>query len=1264
MAIASALGIAERKGAESAAPQESGLGTTLRGISNALWYLDTPAAVVRSAIDYGLDGHWENPFDADTRVSSEQLTGDLTGLRDPSWARFGAATVLGVATDPLTYIAGPAKALTYGGKAAKAAGLLDDAAAVASRSLQSSLKGKTASQLTGRAARVMKRLGRENVDDFIEHSAMPLVGQRAAQQKVKLRDLVEQYASDPEKLKSVKGNVDAFLTKRGLRYDDIADQPLSGSFGFMGAVGNPLGDAAGGLTARAFDRVGEAVRWSPVGRFAHQATNKLVGGLYDPIGQATSTEIQLAGREGAAEGARQASGYAQLLQFAEIPDAVAQRTGFKDAKSVDVAEALDRYVEGVAATPRDIDLIENTPKLKQLAEEWLADKDSILAASKDAGLNAHQLKHKFGARYRPYQMTTALERTVLNKGTGGAYYDLVTGDMLARQKFSHMPGGIDQLRFYAKKKEFLGGRQNHPTTGKPWTDDEVADWIISDINNPNGEYYQTVAGSQAAQYPARIAAAKAQYAADKAAYDAARKTVAKADEATRKAAAAAQAAGQAAPPPVAVPQSVLDVIAKGKPEMTEPMYSRTNARNLGRFLNELDPADPVVFGNHPAEAMARYVTGRMQAIGTGEALGDAVISRAVKGAAGAAPGGGMVSLATALKTVGLKSQRTAGSTLPGGAAARARKAIAAKLGVPPDTVNLSEYSVPQSFLDSLTKAQNLLRSPRDQTAFHEWMRQSMRVFKAQVLAWPSRISRDWLSGHIGNALVVDDPTTLMNSMVNTQTILNGDYEKAAPYIMQMPLYANAPSPQKAVEMYMSDLAEAGLLKGMGSIEREVGDRTGKALLDVMPGSTPLLRPFSSTGSPISFKGVGEVLTNPQSLNPLGIKGVKWFNNGKVRKESTNPIFHKFEQAAEWSDAHVRLSGYNSMLQSGIAPREAAKRLKAIHVDYESLTDFERGIRDLAVPFYSYTMRSGQYAAGELLNPGGRYVNTLKVLDRLQTDDDEYLPQTYRERGGFNLSAAALRDAGLPDWLNPGIGPDGKDVVLGGVDIPGMSAVNMLAYKPSAFEGAEGAMDSFGASASATLQNVASQMSPLLRTVAETAMQRDMHTKQPLGQVPSQWDKVAQGVAGLAGVENTRDVRLPMTPITKPLIDIIAPGASRVAGFVGTALDPRLDRQTGAVNAVGNAFSPVRRYFVDEQQKRRDELAAIDAMIQRVPGARSFTRSSLPDEVVATLPPQFQALIARKKTLEREMRVEAKARKEPEKRAKRFKSTRSQRRRET
>jgi hypothetical protein len=94
--------------------------------------------------------------------------------------------------------------------------------------------------------------------------------------------------------------------------------------------------------------------------------------------------------------------------------------------------------------------------------------------------------------------------------------------------------------------------------------------------------------------------------------------------------------------------------------------------------------------------------------------------------------------------------------------------------------------------------------------------------------------------------------------------------------------------------------------------------------------------------------------------------------------------------------------------------------------------------------------------------------------------------------------------------------------------------------------------------------------------------------------------------------------------------------------------------------VWNSVAPVRHYYVSDEQRTRDERAAIDEMLQRVPGRRTFSTTSIPEEVAEGLSPQFQALLARKKVLDKESRAASKAASTTERRAAKFRSTRSER----
>ena len=1200
-------------------------------VSDALYHVATPGAYIQSGLEYLKDGTWDDPHDPDSRKAVNESLIDSTGLTSAT-GRFVAGLAIDVLTDPFTLMTGPLGSLSKAGKAAKAVGVLDNAAATASRSLQDDvIKGAMTAgvadtpalqaatkQLGGRAGRTMRALKRDNIADFTEHTARPLVGQAEALQKTTLEQVMA-TADD-----SAKRSLDAYLAKQGILYDDIAKEKLGSSFGasipYVGSIaGNPLGDTVGAGTAALLDRAGETLRWSPIGRAAHQFANKDAGGMFDAVGQAQALEINAGANIGEATGRRIASDLAQDVAFAEIPADVAQRTGITSLKGSDgvkAAEAIDRYIGGIAATANDIDFVENTPGVKAFVDKSAALLPDILARSKAAGLNAHQLMHKFGERYRPYQLTTGLDEAIARaSGSGkGAHYDLVTGDMAARQKSLQLPGGLDHLRFFAKDKTLLSGRK--------LTDDEVAERIFAEVNDPNSAYYQTVAGTKASMYPADLAAARTKLAADKLLYK--QRQLPKGSSALTQ--------GPVMP----------------KPELGAPVYTKGNSRALAQFLNKLDPKDPVAFGNHPAEAIARYATGRYRAEGTADSLLEAVVSRAVEMKAGSLPGGKSVSLKQALANVGMKSQKDAVTGLAGGAAHRAREAIAAKLtkmgkATSADEVMLAEYSVPREFIDTLTKSHNLLVAPKERGALMQGMNELTRLFKNQILAWPSRITRDVMSGWVGNMVTVG--TDFVPGLLNGNLILEGKYAEALPYIKKMPLYANLDD-DAALKAYMLDVAESGILGGMGAAEREVGDRTGKSLLEIVPGATPqsLSRSVTESGNWLSR----------ETLNPIGIKGVSIGNRPRgwkgyatdtvsdpfgvagaspaamPRKETTNPFFRTFEKLSEWSDSHNRLGGYNGLIAQGVSPKEAARRMKAVHVDYDSLSSSEKAVRDSIVPFYAYAARSGQFAIGEVLgNPGGHYARTIRSLDKAQqSDEDFYMPGTMRDRTALRLPEELFGSFASPA---PGISR-----VLTNIDVPGMSALNMFASERAGSE--------FDTQASiiGTAQNALAQASPALKTMMEMGSGIDMYTKKEIGAVPSQIDRL---MIGLTGDEDAR-----AGPLAKHALDLFAPGAGRVIGAAATVLDPRFDSATNVLNAGINAIAPVKTALVDQRQQDRDAVGEIDSMLRRLPQAKRFSMTSIKDEDFASLDPEMQKMVLLKKTIEKRQRTEAKER---ERRAKRF-----------
>lgn len=1127
-------------------------------VSDLLWAIDTPGAVVRSGIDYLQDGEWNNPL-TDQRVYGEDILENAGA--NAGTTRFALGLGLDVLTDPLTFVTG---GLTKAGKAAKAMGILDDAAEVASRRIQRTAlsAGDDASTIGGRPGRVLKRLDNE-LEQFVDHSSMPLSGQGAAKRSTTLDEMVQHaVAKEPR----AQDALDAFLRKKGWNYDDIKGDTLGRTFGIAGTdiAGDALGKAAGDALALGMDRIGEAARWSKPGVLAHSYFSKAAGNADDAVTQAAAIRINKGADAGQARGNRTAADLAYDLRQAKIDPSVAQRTGISDVFSPGAADAIDRYIEKVAVTANDIDFVENSPGVKEFVDKWGAESSRILRESEAAGLRSHRLDHAYGAGYRPYQMESAMERSAKGGARRAASFDIVTGDMLKRKKALQLPGGLDQLRALSQDDRFVG-------LGDNFVEDDVTELLFREINDPNNQYYQSRRGTPADQW------------------------------------AQATAAGNVNP--------------------AMPQYSKGKARSLAKFLHEL-PGDTPVFGNHPAEAAARYIAGRERAISTSDELVNTIASMAVAQKASKVQGGRHVSAGAALQKLGLKVGGD-GVAAPAAAGASLRQKIAEQISartgqqVAADTINLAEYAVDLKRLDNIRRMADMFNSPKAKTAVGEFLDQYVKVFKAQVLTWPSRYSRDFLSGGISNLIEVGPSAATWT--YRASQLMGGDYDQFLPALKSLPMYQNM-SDDAALKAFMQDAAEHRILGGLRVVDNGVQDRTARSLQEIIPGAKDVSLRSVMRGQ--EGRSWGQFADQARDL--AGARGVRRLDNGVKRAAHTNSLYQAGENLGELTDSLNRMGGYLALLSQGVAPREAAERMRAIHVAYDSLSDFEKSLRDSVLPFYAYTSRIGKYVFDELTQrPGGRYSQGLRGLDKLQTsDEDTYVPQTMRERTSIPLAPEVFGKFAEP---GPGLRRFATHI-----DFPGMAAINMGSSVRS------GDSIDVAGSALSTFQNVGSMAAPHLRTAVELMSGNDLYTKEKLGARPSPIDQITGAIGEQAGlIEDGSDFKYP--PLVNSAVNLMLPGAGRILNAGRQIADDRIEDLPSRLGQMAwNQVGPVRFGVVDERSQRRDAVNQIEDMIERSGYGYTMTNTVVSNEDFAKLPPEMQQLVLLKKSIEQKNRQEKKA----------------------
>jgi len=1059
----------------------------------------------------------------------------------------------------------------------------------------------SAADLPGRAKRTLADMGAPDAAKYIEHQGRPLVGQRAAMAKQTLDDLVTN-AADPT---AARKSVDDYLASSGQKYDDIAHEQLGRTFGF-GLGDDAIGFNVPGISqervAAAFDRIGEAARWGklPLTNISPGvAWNAKFGianaGRTSAMGQAMAQRFHAAGQEGAAKGRVKAADSADLLRRAKIDPAVAARTGINDVWSTDAFEAIDRVVEGLSATPKDYDFVNSTPEVKQFVERWLTqDAPGALAASKDMGLRAHQLQHAYGAGYRPYQLEGRFDDIVGGPKTAKtAIYDTVTGDMLKRQKMLMLPGGIDQLRHYSTDARFVNGRGINPATGQKWTDDAVAQILHSEINDVNSAYWKSRQGSRMAG----------------------------------------------------------DLAAGNAKE-----YSLGKAKVLADFLNKL-PGDVPIYGNSTVDATTQYLSGRERLLGMAPEIYKTLTAHIVANPKGSVVGGKHLTVAETLNQLGLVSPNpqlkalktqfknlsgaaainpatkkawkftdwvaSQGKTIPldEGARQKMREYIGKATGQAADSVNLSQYSVPQSLIDEMKKVETFYNDPGDQGKFIENLH---RLFKSQVLLWPSRYTRDFSSSAVGNAIVAGAGPSMLGYTV-AKPLLGGDLATAVPLLRQLPRYANITDDDALLNAFYRDAADSNILGGVGA-DRNGIDRTGTAVKEMLPGAVPT-----------SLGGIASDLKERVAANPraaadyFGVSGMSWGNNGIERATTTNPIYKAGEELGDYTDSISRMAGYIGLLSKGVSPREAADRMRAVHVQYDNLTPFEKKIRG-AVPFYAYKSRSGAWAVDQLMRkPMGTYGQiAMRVPDSLQRSDDEtYIPQTLREQTGFALPESTPFGLGKP--------APGQRGFISNLEVPGLAALNTASV---AFSGDDiSLLDSI----TSTGQNVMKDLSPYLKAPLEIGTQQDFFTKRPLRQSVTPIERTIRSVSG--------DEDFKMHPLINKGIDVALPGFSRVFNAASQVTDVRQPTVASAVGeTVFNNVMPFKYRRVDTDRQRRDALGFLDDQFKNY---GTMELSTVSDEDFASMPADQQRLYLLRRNLQEKERKAQKASKDKARRAQAF-----------
>lgn len=395
--------------------EKSLIKSALRGGLSALEYtgetLDKPGRAVRGSINFFTGGKAGGgllnlvPFSDTVGLTDPQegVTGrDLlehlgmdankeTGLHpidDPAEAaRDTAGLGTEILLDPLTYGTLGLSALGKGGKIAKAAGLLDDAAKI----------GKVA----GKGSRVSRMT--TSLYDVLKNQAAQATGQTR-------RGALEAAQRAAE--------------ASGTKLTDVWREPLGGiaNVGLPFTAGKLVG--TGPLAQKAFgllDTVADKARWSAPGRLLAQAFHAPVRDTWTRVGQEAATEL-----------ARN-----QELARSGVLAKMAERLQF----------AKDQGLTGDAAGNQLRQMFESYgpvhPKLQPLYGDVTGELADELKRAQELGIDVSQFGDEANIGYFPRHVTSAPNRTGMERHA----FNTLDGGQAGRQSFLRgILGGTDTLK--------------------------------------------------------------------------------------------------------------------------------------------------------------------------------------------------------------------------------------------------------------------------------------------------------------------------------------------------------------------------------------------------------------------------------------------------------------------------------------------------------------------------------------------------------------------------------------------------------------------------------------------------------------------------------------------------------------------------------------------------------------------------------------------------------------------------------------------------
>ncbi|MEB3208662.1 MAG: hypothetical protein VKK63_07080, partial [Synechococcus sp.] len=625
------------------------------------------------------------------------------------------------------------------------------------------------------------------------------------------------------------------------------------------------------------------------------------------------------------------------------------------------------------------------------------------------------------------------------------------------------------------------------------------------------------------------------------------------------------------PPPPGLSKQGNQVVVAG-----QPLIDRDKATRLARVLHAL-PEDVVqkspLFGQHPVETIGSYLTGRAESAATMNTMYDSLATFAIDSPYNKVPGGRSISLQEALNRIGSRTYKDGDDVL--GGATQMRERLARLRGVDPDEIRLADVAIPEEHVNRLVRARDAYETGEASSAVLNWLDHYTSAWKGSILTWPARSVRDLYSGAISNWL---EGALEPDAIFAAKALLSEGPESSTfrTYLAKLPQYAG----EDGMARFYADLSAQELVGGPAALE--LGSSTiGRRALDPIIGADPL--------------SVGDAVAElaPQSgrtWQEFGNDFMTWRSNLRPTAETMNPVLRTGEKMNSLTDGINRLSGYLSLLKQGYDPAAAGKAMKRAHVDFSSLSGFEKTLLRRIFPWYSFQSRIFKEVLRQMAaRPGGRYGQMIMATERMQdSDDTTYVPSGLRSQ--FALP--------LPDMLGGEPAP-GTTRFLTDIDAPGFDQINMI-ETPGTLAG----------TVQGTGRQIGMQLAPFIRAPIEGMFGTDLFTNRPLGEATGPLDAIGRSVTG--------DPNFDVPAVIDKTVELL-PFVGRPLYAARSLLDTRGDAplSSRAAKTLVNATTGIKFRDVAQEDALADAVRQIEESID--PYTREFKQVYIPENLQPNVP---------------------------------------------